>query len=103
MWFTASLAAPGLRIEDENMLQFEHIEEGVSLDYNNVPGGVMELNRLRSNSRVMSRLELSLVRCCSSVLDTFHEVARCFEVNGFGGINFSRRLCTLLDDVSELH
>ena len=102
VWFTTTLAVPWARIEDIDSLEFPQMEERTFFDDSNVAEDVMELNK--SKSKVMlSKLEISLVRCCSSVLDTFQEVARCFEVNGFGGINFSRKLCTHVNDVSGSH
>merc|ERR1712013_848502 len=100
VWFTTTLAVPWARIEAIDSLEFPQMEERTLFDDSNVAEEVMELNK----SKVMlSKLEISLVRCCSSVLDTFQEVARCFEVNGFGGINFSRKLCTHVNDVSGSH
>merc|ERR1712066_1120641 len=49
----------------------------------------------------LTKLEISLIRCCSSRKDRISEVVRCFEVNGFGGINFSPRLCLFLTDAAE--
>ena len=40
---------------------------------------------------------MTLVRCCSSSVDK--EVDRCFEVNGFGGINFLKSPCEHLENV----
>merc|ERR1712215_629748 len=57
IWFTATFAVPWARIKDKNILQFEHIKDGVSLGDNKVAGEVMALNRLESTPRVMSRLE----------------------------------------------
>merc|ERR1711970_1460161 len=54
-----------------------------------------------TEANVLSKLELSLIRCCSSRKDRISEVARCFEVNGFGGINFSPSLCSFLTDAAE--
>ena len=102
VWFITTLAVPWARIEDIDSLEFPQMEERTFFDDSNVAEDVMELNK--SKSKVMlSKLEISLVRCCSSVLDTFQEVARCFEVNGFGGINFSQKLCTHVNDVSGSH
>merc|ERR1712243_202768 len=102
VWFTTTLAVPWARIEDIGSLEFPQMEERALFDASNVAEDVMELNK--SESKVLlSKLEISLVRCCSSVLDTFQEVARCFEVNGFGGINFSQKLCTHVNDVSGSH
>ena len=56
-----------------------------------------EMNELQA----LSKLEISLVRCCSSTQDTYQEVARCFELNGFGGINFSPKICVFLTYVLE--
>merc|ERR1739838_77522 len=49
--------------------------------------------------KMLSRFELTLVRCCSSSVD--REVGRCFEVNGFGGINFLKTPCEHLENVLE--
>ena len=53
----------------------------------------------KKQKKLMTKFELSIVRCCSSILDT--EVGRCFEVNGFGGIHFLIRPCQLLQVVLE--
>lgn len=53
------------------------------------------MNELQSRSS-LSKIELSVVRCCSSTQDTYQEVARCFELNGFGGMNFSPNICVFL-------
>jgi len=41
--------------------------------------------------KLLSKYEVSVVRCCSSILDM--KVGRCFEVNGFGGVHFQERPC----------
>ena len=51
----------------------------------------------RIKKKKLSKFELTLVRCCSSSVD--REVGRCFEVNGFGGINFLKEPCEHLDSV----
>jgi hypothetical protein len=53
----------------------------------------------KEQKKMMTQFELSIVRCCSSILDT--KVGRCFEVNGFGGIHFIIRPCQLLEVVLE--
>jgi len=49
--------------------------------------------------KVLSKYELSVVRCCSSILDM--KVGRCFEVNGFGGVHFQKRPCEHFELVLE--
>ena len=51
----------------------------------------------KEQKKMLSKFELSIVRCCSSILET--KVGRCFEVNGFGGIHFLIRPCQLLEVV----
>ena len=46
----------------------------------------------------LSKYELTLLRCCSNKMDT--QVGRCFEVNGFGGINFLTSPCEYLDEIN---
>ena len=75
--FTATLSLPFSRIGEQSGSQNEIQKEDIEL----------------------SPLGVALIRCCSSTMDTFHQVARCFEVNGFGGINFSKSLCSFLPDV----
>ena len=45
----------------------------------------------------LSKFELSVVRCCSS--DTDNSFDRCFEVNGFGGVNFAVEPCQYLQEL----
>jgi hypothetical protein len=47
----------------------------------------------------LSKFELAIVRCCSSTSDGYLE--RCFALNGFGAIGFSRRPCQFLNIVLE--
>ena len=47
----------------------------------------------------LSKYELSIVRCCSSILDM--KVGRCFEVNGFGGVHFLKMPCEHFEIVLE--
>eukprot|EP00092_Neocalanus_flemingeri_P001308 GFUD01001396.1.p1 GENE.GFUD01001396.1~~GFUD01001396.1.p1 ORF type:complete len:196 (+),score=55.38 GFUD01001396.1:295-882(+) len=49
--------------------------------------------------RKLSKFELTLVRCCSSNMDT--KVGRCFEVNGFGGSHFLKKPCEHLEKISK--
>ena len=51
----------------------------------------------KEQNQMLTKFELSIVRCCSSILDT--KVGRCFEVNGFGGIHFLIKPCQLLEVV----
>jgi hypothetical protein len=53
----------------------------------------------KKQKKMLSKFELAVVRCCSSILDT--KVGRCFEANRFGGIHFLRRPCQLLQVVLE--
>ena len=57
----------------------------------------MKLMLRKMKRKMLSKLELTLVRCCSSNMD--RDVHRCFEVNGFGGINFLKEPCEHLDNV----
>ena len=57
----------------------------------------MKLMLRKMKRKMLSKLELTLVRCCSSNMD--RDVHRCFEVNGFGGINFLKEPCQHLDSV----
>ena len=51
----------------------------------------------KKKDMILTRFELSILRCCSSSTDTHH--GRCFEVNGVGGINFSINPCQYLNNV----
>merc|ERR1712061_805065 len=85
--------------EKKSNMVIRLIEEDIKLNKEtNLKEDMMRNQEIKMN---LSQLELSLVRCCSSTLDKNVEVARCFEVNGFGGVNFSQRLCTFLKDASE--
>ena len=54
---------------------------------------------IEKEKKVLSQFELSIVRCCSVPGDT--DVARCFELNGFGGVNFLVSPCNLLKYVKK--
>jgi hypothetical protein len=72
-------------------------EDEEKLIYNN---SLIELQRIeKKQKKMLSKIELAIVRCCSSILDA--KVGRCFEVNGFGGIHFLIRPCQLLQVVLE--
>ena len=45
--------------------------------------------------RILTDFELSVIRCCSS--NIVQNVNRCFEVNGFGGVNFLVNPCGYLN------
>ena len=45
--------------------------------------------------KMLTMFELSILRCCSS--NRKQKVQRCFEVNGFGGVNFLENPCRHLD------
>merc|ERR1711915_1133829 len=51
----------------------------------------------KKKDMILTRFELSILRCCSSSMDTHY--GRCFEVNGVGGINFSISPCQYLNNV----
>merc|ERR1711970_253146 len=80
--------------EEQKVLNDEEIMKTTTVEQNIIKKGTDMAN-------VLSKLELSLIRCCSSRKDRISEVARCFEVNGFGGINFSPSLCSFLTDAAE--
>ena len=76
------------------------ITEIEMLDNENEIPGQEEKKKMRTKQikkKKLSKFELTLVRCCSSSVD--REVGRCFEVNGFGGINFIRTPCEHLENV----
>merc|ERR1711970_753933 len=80
--------------EEQKVLNDEETMKTTTVEQNIIKKGTDMAN-------VLSKLELSLIRCCSSRKDRISEVARCFEVNGFGGINFSPSLCSFLTDAAE--
>eukprot|EP00092_Neocalanus_flemingeri_P072802 GFUD01089683.1.p1 GENE.GFUD01089683.1~~GFUD01089683.1.p1 ORF type:complete len:128 (-),score=21.65 GFUD01089683.1:121-504(-) len=47
--------------------------------------------------KMLTKFELTITRCCSSDID--RRVDRCFEVNGFGGIQFIKRPCEYLQSI----
>jgi len=48
---------------------------------------------------LISSFETAILRCCSSVEDSTG--FRCFELNGHGGVNFTKNVCKYLDSVLE--
>ena len=72
-------------------------QEAVDIKDGNVRESMEIENKMKR--KMLSKFELCILRCCSSNRDT--KVGRCFEVNGFGGINFLRRPCQLLQVVLE--
>merc|ERR1711893_186628 len=52
------------------------------------------------NDISISSFETAILRCCGSVEDnTGYSIPRCFELNGYGGVNFAKNICKHLDTV----
>jgi len=83
--------------EEQKVLNDEETKKTITVEQNIIE----KRTEVTNMANVLSKLELSLIRCCSSRKDRISEVARCFEVNGFGGINFSPSLCSFLTDAVE--
>merc|ERR1711915_1114280 len=58
-----------------------------------------ELASNKEGKPILSNFEISLIRCCSTFNDAFF--GRCFEINGFGGLNFAVNPCRYLREVIE--
>merc|ERR1711868_230437 len=49
------------------------------------------------NDISISSFETAILRCCGSIED--NTGYRCFELNGYGGVNFAKNICKHLDKV----
>merc|ERR1712215_353421 len=58
-----------------------------------------EIKIKNKKNKIFSKYEKTIIKCCSSSEDT--SVERCFEVNGFGGINFLKKPCKPLEMILE--
>merc|ERR1712131_423190 len=65
-------------------------EHGISSEKNDDPQADA-VKETEDDTNKLSTFELSVVRCCSS--NTDDNFGRCFEVNGFGGVNFAVKPC----------
>ena len=54
---------------------------------------------IQPKRQTLTKLELAIVRCCSSTSDGYLD--RCFALNGFVAIGFSMRPCQFLNLVLE--
>merc|ERR1711915_390274 len=72
------------------------VEQGILSEMNEDPQADVG-KETEDDTTKLSNFELSIVRCCSS--DTDNSFDRCFEVNGFGGVNFVVEPCQYLKEL----
>ena len=78
-----------------------HMVGGIVFGQNLISAEEFSINQLiiQPQRQLLSKFELAIVRCCSSISDKYLD--RCFELNGFGAIGFSMRPCQCLEMVLE--
>ena len=82
----------------EEVSRPETDEDGISSEKNDDPQADA-VKETEDDPNKLSTFELSVVRCCSS--NTDDNFGRCFEVNGFGGVNFAVKPCQYLKNVTS--